>query len=88
MLVIKYSEKSVKQIKEIWHFNSKDAEKIVLGIEDYANNPLIKHDVKNLKGKFGEFKRLRIGNYRVIFDNENNIMFVYEIKHRKDAYND
>ena len=47
-----------------------------------------KNDIKYLKGKFGDFKRLRIGSYRVIFDNENNIMFVYEIKQRKDAYND
>jgi mRNA interferase RelE/StbE len=88
MLEIKYSENAVKQLKKISAFNSKDAERIILGIEKYAMSPFEKHDIKFLKGKFGEFRRLRIGIYRVIFDNENNIMFVYEIKHRKDIYND
>lgn len=88
MLEIKYSEKAVKQIKNISASNFKDAERILIGIEKYASSPLEKHDIKFLKGRFGEFRRLRIGNYRVIFDNENNIMFVYEIKHRKDIYND
>lgn len=88
MLDIKYSQKAVRQIKNIKVANYKDSERIINGIEKYATNPNDIHDIKQLKGKFAEFKRLRIGNYRVIFDNENNIMFVYEIKHRKDAYND
>jgi mRNA interferase RelE/StbE len=85
---IKYSENAVKQLKKISISNPKDADRIILGIEKYAMSPFEKQDVKSLKGKYGEFKRLRIGNYRVIFDNAGNIVFVYNIKHRKDAYND
>jgi mRNA-degrading endonuclease RelE of RelBE toxin-antitoxin system len=44
--------------------------------------------VKVLKGKYGDLKRLRSGNYRVIFDEEDKIMSIYEIKHRQEAYHD
>jgi mRNA-degrading endonuclease RelE of RelBE toxin-antitoxin system len=39
-----------------------------------------------LKGKHATFKRLRAGEFRVIFDTENRIMNIYQIKHRKEAY--
>ena len=41
-----------------------------------------------LKGKLGEFKLLRVASYRIIFDDNNRVMFVYEVKHRQEAYND
>ena len=88
MLEIKYSEKASKQLIKLAKSNSNDVKRILQAIENYAMNPLQKHDVKLLKGKWGDFKRLRVGSYRVIFDNENNIMFVYEVKQRKDSYND
>jgi len=88
MLEIKYSENAVKQLKKIAVSHPKDVKRIIIGIEKYAEAPLRKNDIKFLKGKFGEFKRLRIGDYRVIFDNKDNILFVYEIKKRKDVYND
>lgn len=43
-------------------------------------------DIKLLKGEFGDFKRLRVGDYRIIFDEENKVINVYNIKHRKEAY--
>lgn len=54
----------------------------------YANNPKMKHDIKVLKGEYGDFKRLRVGNYRVIFDENKEIMLIYHVKHRQEAYND
>jgi len=56
MLDIKYTEVALKQLKKISATNLKDAERIIIGIEKYANTPLEKHDIKYLKGKFGEFK--------------------------------
>ncbi len=85
---IKYSEKAVKQIKQIYKGDKKSARMIIETIEVYAKNPGGNFDVKVLKGKYGEFKRLRAGKYRIIFDNDGNIMFVYEVKHRQEAYND
>jgi len=55
-------------------------------IENYAANPSQFSNIKKLKGKQETFKRLRAGNYRVIFDDEFNVMLIYQIKHRKDAY--
>ncbi len=68
---------------------SKSAAMILKTIETYAVNPSGNFDVKVLKGKFGDFKRLRAGNYRVIFeDDKKNVILVYEIKHRQEAYHD
>jgi mRNA-degrading endonuclease RelE of RelBE toxin-antitoxin system len=55
---------------------------IIEALEAYARNPGGSFDVKVLKGKYGEFKRLRVGKYRIIFDDDGNIMFIYEVKHR------
>jgi mRNA interferase RelE/StbE len=86
-MVIKYSEKAVKQIKQIHKGDKKSAKMIIDGIEAYPRNPGGVFDIKILKGKYGEFKRLRVGKYRIIFDDDGNVMFVYEVKHRQEAYN-
>jgi mRNA-degrading endonuclease RelE of RelBE toxin-antitoxin system len=85
---ILYSQKAVKQMQAIRKGAKKSAQMIVDEIKQYAQNPKGKFDIKVLKGKLGVFKRLRIGSYRVIFDEGNRVMFVYEIKHRQEAYND
>jgi mRNA interferase RelE/StbE len=87
-LEIKYSEKAVKQLKKIHKGDRKSAAMILKTIETYAVKPSGRFDVKILKGKFGDLKRLRAGNYRVIFDDEKNVILVYEIKHRQEAYHD
>jgi len=85
---IKYSEKAVKQIKKINKGDNKSAQTILKAIETYAIRPSGKYDIKVLKGKYGNFKRLRIGNYRVIFEDAGDDMLIYEIKHRQEAYHD
>ena len=42
-------------------------------------------DVKKLTGKEHKY-RLRIGSYRVLFGLEGSVIFVYAVKHRKEAY--
>jgi len=61
---------------------------ILKAIEAYIKNPRSKFDIKILKGKYGNFKRFRVGNYRIIFDDNGNVMFIYELKHRQEAYSD
>lgn len=85
---IRYSEKAVKQIAKINKGDRKSAELIIRTIEEYSKNPGGKFDIKILKGRYGAFKRLRAGNYRILFDEEGNIMSIYEIKHRQEAYHD
>ncbi len=63
---IKYSEKAIKQIRKIYKGDRKSAEMILCDLESYAGNPSsVKFDIKLLKGKYGDFKRLRSGGYRV-----------------------
>ena len=87
---IRYSEKAEKQIKKIYKGDKKRAVMIIEAIESFAAHSIkIKDfDVKVLKGKYGNFKRLRVGNYRVIFEDDGTIMLIYEIKHRQEAYHD
>jgi len=85
---IRYSEKAKKQIKKIFKGDRTSAEMIIKAIEAYAENPSGNFDIKTLKGNFEDLKRLRIGNYRVIFDNYSDIMSIYEIKQRQGAYHD
>ncbi len=42
-------------------------------------------DIKKLKGSKNEY-RLRIGNYRVIFELEDKTVTVYNVGNRKDIY--
>ena len=87
---IKYSERAEKQIKRIHKGDKKSTAMIIAAIESFATHPG-KHkdfDVKILKGKYGNFKRLRVGNYRVIFKDDDTIMLIYEVKHRQEAYHD
>lgn len=83
-----YSETAVKQIKKIAKGNKKSAKMILDTIEKYASNPEGEYDIKQLKGSLGEFKRLRVGSYRIIFDDDGYILNIYEIKHRQEAYHD
>jgi mRNA interferase RelE/StbE len=39
-----------------------------------------------LRSELAGFKKLRVGNYRVIFNVESHIVFVYLIDHRRSAY--
>ncbi|MFH0925627.1 MAG: hypothetical protein V1872_08370, partial [bacterium] len=56
-------------------------------IEAYSNNPLGNFDIKILKGNYQDLKRLRVGKYRVIFEDDGDQMSIYEIKHRQEVYN-
>jgi len=85
---IMYSEKAEKQLKRIYKGNRETAFMIMNAIEAFAKNPPGTLDVKLLKGKYGDFKRLRAGNYRIIFDDEGNVMMIYQIRHRQEAYHD
>ncbi|HHT9106832.1 MAG TPA: type II toxin-antitoxin system RelE family toxin [Candidatus Wujingus californicus] len=83
---IRYSEKAEKQIKKIFKGDRKSAKMIIKTIESYAENPSGNFDVKILKGKYEDLKRLRVGNYRIIFEDDGNTISIYEVKHRQEAY--
>lgn len=79
---IQYDPKVIRQLKKL---NKKVAVKILDGIEEYASNPKAKKIVK-LKTPFDGACRLRIGDYRVIFYQENDLILISKIAHRKQVY--
>lgn len=85
---IQYSEKAVRQLRKLFKADKSISIMIIAAIEGYAENPSKRHDIKILKGNFEPLKRFRVGNYRVIFDENLVVINVYEVKHRQEAYND
>lgn len=63
------------------HFNT-----VVAKIKGLADDPR-PSNCRKLKGS-GNFWRIRIGNYRVIYEviDSSKRINIYKIKHRKDAY--
>ena len=45
----------------------------------------LKGDVKKLSGRHHEY-RLRVGRYRILFTLEGDLISVYAVRHRKEAY--
>lgn len=45
----------------------------------------LRGDIKKLEGKSNRY-RLRVGRYRVLFTLERNVIAIYAVKDRKEAY--
>ena len=75
--------KSVK--KDFRKIPKLDVPKILNEIEELAKNPR-SSKTKKLKGE--KLYRLRVGNYRVIYDIQDNLMLIFVVKlgHRSDIY--
>lgn len=83
MYQIEFTKKAAKNLKKI---DRKYQVLIIKKLEDLAQNPHKSTNVKPLKGN--EYFRLRVANYRVIFELQNNelIILVIDINHRKNIY--
>jgi len=79
---IEYDPKALKQLQKL---DKSIALLILEGIEAFAENPVLTK-IKKLKTPFDGAYRLRIGNYRVVFYQEDNLMLISKIAHRKDVY--
>jgi mRNA interferase RelE/StbE len=77
---IEFKPKSIKDGRKI---PKTELENIVNKIELMKTD--LHGDVKKLTNFTPEY-RLRAGNYRVLFEIENDKIIVYRIIHRKDAY--
>ena len=72
---IQYDPKALKQLKKL---DKSIATLILDGIEEFALNPILTK-IKKLKTPFN-------GDYRVIFYQEDDLMLISKIAHRKDVY--
>ena len=79
---IQYDPKAVKQLQKL---NKTISAQILNGIEEYFSNP-IATKVKKLKTPFDGAYRLRVGDYRVIFYEEDSLILISKIAHRKQVY--
>jgi len=86
MLKIEYlpgAKKDLEKIDKLWQRRIKNSLQIL------SENPaLLKNKIKKLKGKYKDYFRLRVGNYRVIFRIEKKklVILVVRIAHRKEIY--
>lgn len=79
---IEYDPKALRQLQKL----DKSVALLILdGIEAFADNPVLTK-IKKLKAPFDGAYRLRIGDYRVVFYQENELMLISKIAHRKDVY--
>ena len=77
-----------KAIRDMRRLPARERERIIARIEQYAANPAsLARQVVALTG--GPYRRLRVGDYRVIFDVEQGHpanMVVLRVRHRREAY--
>ncbi len=72
-----------RAIKDMKSFTSEDRRRIMSKIEALQNG--LAGDVKRLTNFTPEY-RLRVGEYRVLFETVGDKVLIYRIKHRRDAY--
>ena len=72
-----------KAIKDLQSLLAEVQSRVFTKIELMQNN--LTGDVKRLTNYTPEY-RLRVGDYRVLFEIEEYILVIYRVKHRKDAY--
>jgi mRNA interferase RelE/StbE len=74
-------------LKNLQRSPRKDRDKILENIEQLAQDPLNKPNVKKLVN-FGVAYRMRVGHYRVLFEREDTlrIIDIINILHRQEAY--
>lgn len=77
---IEFKPRATKDLKALI---PETRQRVVAKIEAMQND--LTGDVKRLTNFTPEY-RLRVGDYRVLFEVDGNRIIVYRVKHRKDAY--
>ena len=81
-------EWSTRAIKDMRRLTTRDRNQVISKVEQYATDPeSLANQVITLVGS--EYKRLRVGNRRVIFDikrEKSSVMLVMRVRHRREAY--
>ena len=72
-----------QSVKDFEALSLKFQKSILARIEDMSDN--LHGDVKRLTDFTPEY-RLRVGDYRVLFEIEKDSITIYRIRHRRDAY--
>jgi len=73
--------------KELYALRDPALKRVATAIEGLEIEPR-PHGVKRLKGRDGDYYRIRVGDYRIIYlvDDPVLIVRIHRIGHRKDVY--
>ena len=80
---LKEAVEELSNIDPIWQ------KRILNKIKVLSDDPKnLANNIKKLKGKYQEYYRLRVGDYRVIYSQENDrlVIIIIRIGHRKGIY--
>ncbi len=80
MYFVELMPKAIKYLKSL---PKPEAQKIIVKLQSLENG--LTGDIKKLTNFSPEY-RLRVGNYRVLFEIEGSKIAVYRVKHRKEVY--
>ena len=69
---------------EVRSVDQQSALQILTALHRYADTGL--GNVKALSGEFDGLLRLRVGNYRVLFDETDDTITIHRVLNRKDSY--
>jgi len=72
-----------RALKDVSGLPSRIQARVLARIEEMSND--LKGDVKRLTDFTPEY-RLRVGDYRVLFEVEGDTIIIYRIRHRSEAY--
>lgn len=56
------------------------AKRIINALELLSSNPFESPNTKKMKGKEGNYYRLRVGNYRIIYEIKNEQLMIYIVR--------
>ncbi|HLF53851.1 MAG TPA: type II toxin-antitoxin system RelE/ParE family toxin [Candidatus Nanoarchaeia archaeon] len=80
MFQIDWKENAIENLNKL---EASISQRIFKKVDELADNPFSK-DIKRLKGS--DHFRLRVGDYRVIFSIEGNLIIILKVGHRKHIY--
>ena len=83
-LYLKYNiEFKPRAVKDLEDFPSRIQQRILGRIEKMGDN--LSGDVKRLTDSTSEY-RLRVGDFRALFEVKRDSIIIYRIRHRREAY--
>ncbi|NEQ97547.1 MAG: type II toxin-antitoxin system RelE/ParE family toxin [Cyanothece sp. SIO2G6] len=72
-----------RAMKDLAALSQENRRRILAKIEGLQDN--LAGDVKRLTNFTPEY-RLRVGDYRILFEINNSMIIIYRVKHRRNAY--
>lgn len=81
MKTVKWTKNALNKLHSI---PKNDANRIVSKVQNYTENPNNTNQVKKLVGGGGY--RLRVGQWRILFDDDGTVMEIYYIASRGSVY--